>query len=142
LQDFRQTTMNDSPRVLIVDDDPSIRILLAEVVRREGGTPVVAVSGVEGMAALNGLRGRISLVLLDLSMPEMDGFAFRDLQLEDPELARIPTVVLTGYCLSADELSFMKPAAVLLKPARLGAIRDVIRRFAIPSAANVLTERR
>ena len=134
--------MNDSPRVLIVDDDPSIRSLLAEVVTREGATPVLAVSGVEGMAALNGLGRRISLVLLDLSMPEMDGFAFRDLQLEDAELAQIPTVVLTGYRLSPDELSFMKPSAVLHKPARLSAIREVVRRFAMPSSANVLTEGR
>jgi len=134
--------MNDSPRVLIVDDDPSIRGFLAEVVAREGATPVLAVSGVEGYAALNGLRRRISLVLLDLTMPEMDGFAFRDLQLEDPELAVIPTIVLTGYRLSPDELSFMKPAHVLQKPAALADIRLAIRQFTGHSSANVLSKRR
>jgi CheY-like chemotaxis protein len=122
--------MTDSPKILIVDDDASLRGLLAEVVRREGRIPVLAGSGLEGYASLTALGARISMVLLDLSMPDMDGFAFRDLQLEDAELAGIPTVVLTGEALTADQLSFMRPAAVLHKPAPLADIRGVIRQFA------------
>jgi CheY-like chemotaxis protein len=126
--------MIDTPRILIVDDDASIRGLLAEVVRREGGMPVLAASGLEGYASLTALGSKIALVLLDLTMPEMDGFAFRDLQLDDPELAEIPTVVLTGHALTADQLSFMKAAAVVNKPARLVEIRRVIREFAVHPA--------
>jgi CheY-like chemotaxis protein len=126
--------MIDPPRILIVDDDASIRGLLAEVVRREGGMPVLAASGLEGYASLTALGSKIALVLLDLTMPEMDGFAFRDLQLDDPELAEIPTVVLTGHALTADQLSFMKAAAVVNKPARLVEIRRVIREFAVHPA--------
>ena len=127
--------MIDPPKVLIVDDDASIRDLLAEVVRREGRTPVLATSGLEGYASLTALGPKISMVLLDLSMPEMDGFAFRDLQLEDPDLAEIPTVVLTGQALTAEQLSFMRPAAVLHKPAPLADIRAAIRQFARHGAA-------
>jgi CheY-like chemotaxis protein len=122
--------MIEPPKVLIVDDDASIRGLLAEVVRREGRTPVLAASGLEGYASLTALGPKISMVLLDLSMPEMDGFAFRDLQLEDPDLAEIPTVVLTGEALTPEQLSFMRPTAVLFKPAPLAAIRSVIREYA------------
>jgi CheY-like chemotaxis protein len=118
------------PRVLIVDDDPSIRALLAEIVRRDGGVPLLAASGVEGYASLSAVRSGIALILLDLSMPEMDGFKFREMMLEDTDFAEIPTVVLTGYALSSEELSFMRPAAVLHKPARVMEIRDAIRRFA------------
>jgi CheY-like chemotaxis protein len=96
--------------------------------------PVLAASGLEGYASLTALGSKIALVLLDLTMPEMDGFAFRDLQLDDPELAEIPTVVLTGHALTADQLSFMKAAAVLNKPARLVEIRRVIREFAVHPA--------
>jgi CheY-like chemotaxis protein len=123
------------PKVLIVDDDASIRGLLAEVVRREGCTPVLAASGLEGYASLTALGPKISMVMLDLSMPEMDGFAFRDLQLEDPDLAEIPTVVLTGQALTAEQLSFMRPAAVLFKPAPLAEIRAAIRQFAQQTSA-------
>ena len=122
--------MSDPPKILIVDDDASVRGLLAEVVQREGRTPVLAASGIEGYASLTALGSKVSMVLLDLTMPEMDGFAFRDLQLEDAELAEIPTVVLTGHALTADQLSFMRPAAVLHKPAPLAEIRAVIRQFA------------
>ena len=117
-----------SPRILIVDDDVSVRTLLGEVVKREGATPILAASGVEGYAALTSARTDIALILLDLSMPEMDGFRFRELQLEDPDLASVPVVVLTGFMLSPNELSFMKPEAVLTKPAPLAMIRSVIRR--------------
>lgn len=122
-------------KILIVDDDASIRGLLAEVVTREGGTPVLAASGLEGYASLTALGSKISMVLLDLTMPEMDGFAFRDLQLDDPELAEIPTVVLTGHALTAEQLSFMRAAAVLHKPAPLAEIRRVIRELAHPTVA-------
>jgi CheY-like chemotaxis protein len=127
--------MIDPPKVLIVDDDASIRGLLAEVVRREGRTPVLAASGLEGYASLTALGPKISMVLLDLSMPEMDGFAFRDLQLEDPDLSEIPTIVLTGHALTADQLSFMRATAVLLKPAPLAEIRAAIRQFAQHASA-------
>jgi CheY-like chemotaxis protein len=122
--------MHSSPRVLIVDDDTSVRTLLGEVVKRDGGTPVLAANGVEGYAHLVALRTEISVILLDLSMPEMDGFKFRETQLEDAELAQIPVIVLTGFQLTSSELSFMKPAAVLSKPARLAEIRSALRRCA------------
>lgn len=117
-----------SPRILIVDDDPAVRAFLAEVVRRDGCEPVLAASGVEGYAALTASAARIALVLLDLSMPEMDGFRFRELQLEDAQLAGIPVIVLTGFMLTPEELSFMRPAVVLSKPASVTTIRDAIRR--------------
>jgi CheY-like chemotaxis protein len=115
-------------QILIVDDDPAVRALLKAVVRREGAQPLLAASGVEGHAALAGARSEVALILLDLSMPEMDGFRFRELQLDDPELAAIPIVVLTGFVLSPEELSFMRPAAVLTKPASVATIRATIRR--------------
>jgi len=116
-----------APRILIVDDDPSIRSLLAEIVRREGATPIVAASGVEGYAALTASQSPIALILLDLAMPEMDGFRFRELQLEDPDLAVVPIIVLTGHGLTSRELAFMSPHAILIKPVPLAVIRHAIR---------------
>src|SRR4051812_37615153 len=113
-------------KVLIVDDDRAVRELLREIVKREGATPVVTSSGVDGYAALVAASDEIGLILLDLSMPEMDGFRFRGMQLEDPALASIPLVVLTGYRLTSSEREMMRPAAVLMKPASLVQIREAI----------------
>lgn len=121
-------------KVLIVDDDRAVRGLLKEIVKRDGSTPVVTSSGVEGYAALVADPDNIGLILLDLSMPEMDGFRFREMQLEDPTLAAIPVVVLTGYGLTTRELDFMRPAAVLVKPASVFQIREAIRAHAHPLA--------
>jgi CheY-like chemotaxis protein len=112
-----------------VDDEDSVRALLGAVVRSEGGTPRLAASGVEAYAALAAAPGGFALIILDVSMPEMDGFRFRALQLEDPALARVPVVMLTGHALTASELALMRPAAVLTKPAPLAAIREVIQQY-------------
>lgn len=122
-----------SPRILIVDDDPAIRALLAEVVRRAGSTPVVAASGVEGYAVLASARTAISVVLLDLSMAEMDGVRFREMQLEDPDLAQVPVIILTGQMLTDAELALMRPAAVLTKPVPIAEIRAALHRVLGPS---------
>ena len=82
-------------RVLIVDDDRSLRDALEIVFRAEGYG--VATAG-QGQQALDRLRGGLDpcVILLDLTMPVKDGWQFRDEQLRDPNLARIPVIVCSG----------------------------------------------
>lgn len=81
--------------LLIVDDDADVREALASVLEDEGYKVLIAESG---RAALETLRrgARPTLILLDLMMPVMDGYEFRARQLQDPDLAKIPVVVLTA----------------------------------------------
>ena len=81
--------------VLIVDDDPMMREALAVLIEQRGYHAVGVGSGRE---ALNVLTGglRPCAILLDLVMPEMDGFVFRRAQLADPQLAAIPVLVVSG----------------------------------------------
>jgi CheY-like chemotaxis protein len=81
--------------VLVVDDSPDLREALTFVLEAEGYTVAAARDGQEALACLRSefLPG---VILLDLSMPNMDGCAFRRRQLEDPRLARIPVVVCSG----------------------------------------------
>lgn len=81
--------------ILVVEDDPEVSDALSELLASHGYSVQVAGDGSSGLRLLHdGLRP--SVILLDLAMPNMDGQRFRDMQREDPELARIPTVVMTS----------------------------------------------
>jgi CheY-like chemotaxis protein len=81
--------------VLVVEDDHDIRDAITEFLTESGFT---IRSAENGSMALEVLRSgfRPDLILLDLMMPVMDGFAFRAEQLADPEIAAIPVVVMSA----------------------------------------------
>src|SRR4051812_45843617 len=81
-------------RVLIVDDNPDIRYVLAEILRDHGFTVDTAPNGQAALLVLYH-RPRPHLILLDLTMPVMDGWEFRRQQEQDPELSSIPVAVVT-----------------------------------------------
>ncbi len=81
-------------RVLLVEDDDTTREMMRELLVREGWTVDEAANG---RVALERLAGpRPDLILLDLMMPEMDGFEFSHRLRERPEWRNIPVVVLTA----------------------------------------------
>lgn len=81
--------------ILVVEDSPEVRQSLEWLLRGEGYVVVSAIHGADALRKLQaGLRP--CLILLDLEMPEMDGFEFRKAQLQDPELADIPVVVCSS----------------------------------------------
>ncbi len=78
----------------MVEDDHLIREAIAEALDEEGFEVVEAANGREALDKLHAEHA--SLVLLDLMMPVMDGWQFREEQLNDPELSQIPVVVLSA----------------------------------------------
>jgi CheY-like chemotaxis protein len=103
-------------RVLVVDDDASFRSALREHLETEG----YAVSeAANGLAALGRLRDglRPSVIIFDLMMPVMDGWDFRDGQLNDPDLRDIPVVLVTAAGFSRNSLHMQFGAiGVVAKP--------------------------
>lgn len=124
--------------VLIVDDEPAVRTLLERLVRAASDFhPIAIATGTEGYLRLTQLRDRVALLLLDVTMDGLDGFAFREMQLEGPA-AEVPTVVLSGRCLEEEELERLQPAAALLKPITLAAFRHCIACHARRPSADAL----
>lgn len=87
--------MTQTPaRILVCDDEPTVASVVAAILKREGYDVIEAHSGPQCMALVE--RGQIDLVLLDVSMPDMDGFAVCE-ALRAGELGRqLPIVLLTG----------------------------------------------
>jgi CheY-like chemotaxis protein len=102
--------------VLVIDDDPDILRTVCEILEDEG---YGVQSATDGRDALTKLRSSGSdLILLDMMMPGMNGWQFREAQKSDPQLARIPVVVF-----SADRTAApgdpVEAAGYLQKPIRL-----------------------
>jgi PAS domain S-box-containing protein len=87
--------------VLMVEDDPATRELTRAILEKEGWMVSEAENGRAALACME--RERPSLILLDLMMPEMDGFEFADRVRQHPEWRSIPIVVLTAKDLTAEE---------------------------------------
>jgi len=83
-----------SKKVLIVDDDPDVRLFNATVVEESGYTPVEAANGEEGLKIVK--KDRPDLVILDVLMPKQSGIRlYRELK-TDKALIGIPVIMLSG----------------------------------------------
>jgi CheY-like chemotaxis protein len=119
--------------VLLVEDDLSIRDMLHDLLEDEGYRVRSAGNGRDALACLRA-SGPTRLILLDLMMPVMDGWAFREAQRRDPALSHIPVIVLSADDALAEKALRMSAAAWLSKPFELGVLLDAIHRHALPKA--------
>lgn len=123
--------MEHASCLLVVDDDDDILLSLQDALEMEGYHVATAHSGREALAQLrDGLRP--GLILLDLMMPDVSGWAFRAQQRSDSQLASIPVVVVSGQGVSAHEVARMGVAAYLRKPVDLDDLLDTVARFVPP----------
>jgi len=81
--------------VLLVDDDTAVRQMLARALAFEAFVVVEAANGLEALEQLRQGCGA-GVIVLDLRMPVMDGWAFRRAQRADPKIAKTPVVILSG----------------------------------------------
>jgi CheY-like chemotaxis protein len=82
--------------VLVAEDDTDVREAMLDRLETAGYRAVGVPNGMEALCWLREAESLPPLILLDLMMPIMDGWQFREQQLEDPALAGIPVVVLSA----------------------------------------------
>lgn len=82
------------PQILVVDDDPDTVAILARHLQREGFVALQAVSGEECLRLAR--ENPVDVILLDLMMPEMDGFQVCRKLKESPATAEIPVIMITA----------------------------------------------
>ncbi len=113
--------------VLIVDDELDIRQALAEVLASEGFDVEAAQDGQEALAKARALHPR--LVLLDLMMPRMNGWEFRRAQKGDPDVARIPVLIISAFSPQGD----LDAEGYIEKPFDVDQLVSAVRRYAAPA---------
>jgi DNA-binding NtrC family response regulator len=117
-------SVEEQRRVLVVDDQESMRVLLQDMLEVIGYGVVLAEGGEQALSILQG--SQFDLVLSDLNMPGMDGTALlRAIKAGNPEL---PVVIITGYGTFHTEKRVMKEGAdgYISKPCTLSKIHKTL----------------
>jgi signal transduction histidine kinase len=115
-----------SRRVLVVDDEESIRLLLHDILEMDGHSVQVAASGLQGLQRLQ--AEDFDVIITDMKMPEMDGATFyREVASRLSELAR-RIIFITGDTVSPDTRAFLQQVQnpVLSKPFKIGPLREAM----------------
>lgn len=119
------TQTNHETRVLIADDDPSIRKLVATIIRREGLQFDTAADGAEAIEALR--QREYTVILLDLMMPNVDGFGVIEHLAKHPPSQKPIVLAVTAYAdQKFKEVDPNVVAGVIRKPFEVADLGDLV----------------
>src|SRR5436190_871334 len=114
--------------ILLVDDHRDAREAMAELLRQEGFAVALAANGREALAILyTGLRP--CLIIMDLMMPVMNGFEFREEQLRDAILADIPFIAYSAVVDVAKNAQHLQAHGYFEKPTDPANVLKVVRQL-------------
>ena len=124
--------MSDEKKIIVIDDDPDIVTFLTTLLEDNGYKTISAKDGQEGLEKIQ--HERPQLVLLDVTMPEKSGVrCYRELR-ENPDLASIPVVIVTGV--AKDFKNFISsrrqvppPDGFISKPIDKQELLDTVSKF-------------
>jgi two-component system cell cycle sensor histidine kinase/response regulator CckA len=122
------------PTVLVVDDEPAIRSLVARVLEQEGLSVIRAADGRQALSLSQGSDEHIDLLISDVVMPEMDGPTLaRNLVAKIPEL---PVLFISGCC---DSMQFegCRPFAFLPKPLDIPSLLKTVEALLTKTVASL-----
>jgi two-component system cell cycle response regulator DivK len=91
-----------SHKILVVEDHEDNRRIIHDLLTAHGFEVVEAVTGLEGVRAAE--RQNPALILMDIQLPEIDGYEATRRIKSQPELKHIPIIIITSYALSGDDL--------------------------------------
>lgn len=126
--------------VLIVEDSPDLRLLVSRLLQREGYILSKAANGQEALDLLRSMTELPSMILLDIMMPVMDGFLFREAQEKDPRLAGIPVVVMTADSHPESKAERLRVKEIIRKPIDIDRLLEVTDRLCVGGALDAASQ--
>lgn len=130
--------MGPDQYILLVEDDHDISEAIQYILEEENYKVKCLFNGKEALDFLMSTEKTPSLILLDIMMPIMNGYEFREAQLKLPKFADIPTIILSaaGEC---DNMLGFKFKECLKKPLDLDTLIEVVRKnFILPQPSFAL----
>lgn len=114
------------PRILIADDEESMRLLVARAIAMDGHEIVTAEDGAEALEILNRDNGAFDLLLTDIKMPVMDGIALALAAARD--FPRVTILLMTGFADQRERASGLNAIVhdVITKPFAVADIRTAV----------------
>ncbi len=127
--------MNQPAKFLIVDDTPSSRILLGDLLELKGHIVLTAASGPEALKILE--TEEPDLILLDVLMPDMNGYQVCRKIRENPAMQTVPVIMMTGLDPSEEEAKGREAGAteIIVKPIHLTDLLERLRMLGITEGA-------
>jgi len=121
------------PKLLLVEDNEMNRDMLSRRLKKRGHDVVIAVDGQEGLDLVK--SDRPDLILMDMSLPVIDGWEATRRIKADPETSDIPVVALTAHAMAADREKALEAGcdAYETKPVELPSLLDTIEKLLNPS---------
>ncbi len=115
-------------KVLVVDDDVRNIFALSSVLERRGMTVLTAGTGREAIATLESIPG-LAIVLMDIMMPEMDGYETMQVIRQNPSFRRLPIIALTAKAMKGDREKCLEAGAsdYLAKPVNTEQLLSALR---------------
>ena len=117
--------------ILLAEDDDDLRDAMLDTLEEAGYRVVAVPNGREALIWLHETEHLPSLILLDLMMPVMDGWQFREAQRGDPRASTVPVVVLSAI----GARPRIEAADFLKKPTKAEPLIEVVSRFCGPRVA-------
>lgn len=118
--------------VLLVDDDEDSRTICVTILEHHGYRVVQAADGGEGLRMARELRPDV--ILMDVTLPVLDGWTATSELKQSPETAEIPVIMLTARALDADRARGRDSGcdSYLTKPCSPSLVLEEVRKFAAP----------
>lgn len=114
--------------ILVVDDELDAQTLLTDVLQKEGYDVVTAADGGKALEYLRATTTLPCLILLDLVMPNVDGWQFIEERSHDRRLTGIPVVLISGQVAARETARSLGLASYIEKPITMASLREVIAR--------------
>ena len=117
--------------ILLAEDDDDLREAMVDTLEDAGYRVTAVANGQEALDWLHAAERLPALILLDLMMPVMDGWQFREAQSKDAKASAVPVVVLSamGSHPTIDSVEYLK------KPTKIGPLIALVERYCGPGRA-------